>query len=119
MVAATPLQFQQLMDSFQNINPAIMFLLILWSMINCFLGYLIFRAVLTVNGLILGGIIGNLVLASCHSSPTAIDGFVAALVGGTLPTVQAAEVAGVRPKAGGGVPCLFSKPLHNRRFDLS
>ncbi len=84
MIAATPLQLRQLMDFFQDINPAIMFLLILWSLINCFLGYLIFRILLAVNGLILGGIIGSLILAGCLAAPTAMGGFMAALAGGTL-----------------------------------
>ena len=82
MAAWPPVEL--LVSHIQALGAAGLFLLMLWSLIDCFFGYVIFRLVLAVSGLLAGAFIGSALVSWRIPSPSGLDYFLGCLVASGL-----------------------------------
>ncbi len=83
-LAATPVQLPDLMNAFADLAGAWLFLLVLWALIHCFLGCVVFRALLIGNALLAGVIVSCFLLGTFRTAPGGLDYFVASTAGAVL-----------------------------------
>jgi hypothetical protein len=82
MAAWMPAEF--LLDGVKTLGAAGLFVLMLWSLAECLLGYVIFRLVLAVTGLLAGAFIGVALVSWRVPSPSGLDYFLGSVVASGL-----------------------------------
>lgn len=68
----------------EALGVAALFVLMLWSLANCFLGYVIFRLALAVTGMLAGAFVGAAVVSWRIASPAGLDYFLGCVVASGL-----------------------------------
>ncbi len=82
MAAVPPAEF--FFGQVKGLGPAALFALMLWSLVNCFFGYVIFRVILAVTGLLAGAFIGAALVSWRIAAPSGLDYFLGCLVASGL-----------------------------------
>jgi hypothetical protein len=82
MIIAVSLQ--NILNTYQGLGPLVMVLVTVWALAHCFIGRVLFRALLLGDALVAGGLLGAALLGAFHGGPGGMDFFVAASAGVVL-----------------------------------